>query len=133
MNPGAAPVTVDRFLKLALVDHYYDGLTIHRVVPNFVIQGGSPGANEYVGHKDYMRDEIGAAEHAAERSGCRRAAATPPTRSSSSTWSTTRGSTGTTRCSRAIAPPTCRSSTRIQEGDVMRRGHRAGALPRRQR
>ena len=55
----SAPVTVDRFLKLALTDRYYDGLTIHRVVPNFVIQGGSPGANEYSGHKEYMRDEIG--------------------------------------------------------------------------
>jgi cyclophilin family peptidyl-prolyl cis-trans isomerase/HEAT repeat protein len=56
---AAAPVTVDRFLQLALADHYYDGLTIHRVAPNFVIQGGGPGANEYSGHKDYMRDEIG--------------------------------------------------------------------------
>jgi cyclophilin family peptidyl-prolyl cis-trans isomerase len=59
MDPRAAPVTVDRFVKLAAIDHYYDGLTIHRIVPNFVIQGGSPGANEYSGHKDYMRDEIG--------------------------------------------------------------------------
>lgn len=53
-----APITVDRFLKLAVKDHYYDGLTFHRVEPNFVIQGGSPGANEYSGHKEYMRDEI---------------------------------------------------------------------------
>ena len=60
MDPSAAPVTVGRFLELALVDHYYDGLTIHRVAPNFVIQGGGPGANEYSGHKEYMRDEIGA-------------------------------------------------------------------------
>jgi cyclophilin family peptidyl-prolyl cis-trans isomerase len=60
MDPSAAPVTVSRFLELALVDHYYDGLTIHRVAPNFVIQGGGPGANEYSGHKEYMRDEIGA-------------------------------------------------------------------------
>ncbi|HEX9367014.1 MAG TPA: peptidylprolyl isomerase [Vicinamibacterales bacterium] len=60
MNPSAAPVTVDRFLSLALAARYYDGLTIHRIAPNFVIQGGSPGANEYAGHKEYMRDEIGA-------------------------------------------------------------------------
>lgn len=59
MGPEMAPVTVDRFLKLALVDRYYDGLTIHRVAPNFVIQGGGPGANEYSGHKEYMRDEVG--------------------------------------------------------------------------
>ena len=60
MDPEAAPITVDRFLKLALVDRYYDGLAIHRVTPNFVIQGGGPGANEYSGHKEYMRDEVGA-------------------------------------------------------------------------
>jgi cyclophilin family peptidyl-prolyl cis-trans isomerase len=55
-----APVTVGHFLRLALRDHYYDGLTFHRVVPNFVIQGGSPGANEYAGQKAFMRDEIDA-------------------------------------------------------------------------
>jgi len=58
MAPSAAPVTVDRFLKLALTDKYYNGLTIHRVVPNFVLQGGSPNANEYAGAKEFMRDEI---------------------------------------------------------------------------
>jgi cyclophilin family peptidyl-prolyl cis-trans isomerase len=58
MDWRLAPMTVDRFLTLATRDRYYNGLTIHRVVPNFVIQGGGPGANEYSGHKDYMRDEI---------------------------------------------------------------------------
>lgn len=42
---------------------YYNGLTFHRVVPNFVIQGGSPGANEYTGDGPYMRDEVGLVSH----------------------------------------------------------------------
>jgi len=59
MDPSMAPLAVDRFLKLAIKDRYYDGLSIHRVVPNFVLQGGSPNANEYSGAKEFMRDEIG--------------------------------------------------------------------------
>jgi cyclophilin family peptidyl-prolyl cis-trans isomerase len=60
MDVNAAPLTARHFVQLALKDHYYDGLSFHRVVPNFVIQGGSPGANEYAGQKDFMRDEISA-------------------------------------------------------------------------
>jgi peptidyl-prolyl cis-trans isomerase B (cyclophilin B) len=52
-----APLTVARFVRLAR-DGYYNGLSFHRVVPNFVIQGGSPGGNEYSGDTLYMRDEI---------------------------------------------------------------------------
>ncbi len=36
-----APKTVANFVKLAK-DGFYDGLTFHRVLPNFVIQGGCP-------------------------------------------------------------------------------------------
>jgi cyclophilin family peptidyl-prolyl cis-trans isomerase len=57
-----APVTVARFAQLARAG-YYDGLTFHRVVPNFVIQGLSPGANEYMGAPRYMRDEAGIVPH----------------------------------------------------------------------
>jgi cyclophilin family peptidyl-prolyl cis-trans isomerase len=57
-----APATVLRFAKLA-GSGYYNGLTFHRVVPNFVIQGGSPGASEYIGDASFMRDEVGLWPH----------------------------------------------------------------------
>ena len=53
-----ATASVARFARLAR-QGYYNGLTIHRVVGNFVIQGGSPGANEYAGDGPFMRDEVG--------------------------------------------------------------------------
>jgi len=56
--PDVAPVTVARFAALARARHY-DDKTFHRIVTNFVVQGGSPGANEYVGTDRYMRDEVG--------------------------------------------------------------------------
>ena len=41
LDPALAPVTVNNFVSLAR-DGFYDGLTFHRVVPGFVIQGGCP-------------------------------------------------------------------------------------------
>ena len=57
-----APATVLRFAQLAS-SGYYDGLTFHRIVPNGVIQGGSPGANEYSSDAPLMRDEVGLWPH----------------------------------------------------------------------
>ena len=57
-----APATISRFVSLARRG-YYNGLTFHRVETNFVIQGGSPGANEYVGADRFMRDELALRSH----------------------------------------------------------------------
>jgi len=41
LDPGLAPNTVNNFVSQARAG-FYDGLTFHRVVPEFVIQGGDP-------------------------------------------------------------------------------------------
>jgi cyclophilin family peptidyl-prolyl cis-trans isomerase len=61
-DTAVAPLAYGRILRLVR-DKYYDGLTFHRVVPNFVIQGGSPGANEYAGDKRFMPDELSIRPH----------------------------------------------------------------------
>jgi cyclophilin family peptidyl-prolyl cis-trans isomerase/HEAT repeat protein len=53
-----APATTARFIHLAR-QGYYNGLSFWRVAPGFVLQGGSPGSNEYAGDGPFMRDEIG--------------------------------------------------------------------------
>jgi len=60
--PDEAPATVARLVKLARAG-YYAGLSFHRVEPTFVIQGGSPGATEFVGDGPFMRDEVGLPSH----------------------------------------------------------------------
>ena len=62
--PDEAPATVARLASLA-ARGYYNGLTFHRVEPTFVLQGGSPGANEFMGDGPYMRDEPGVAHNRA--------------------------------------------------------------------
>jgi len=56
--PLTAPTNAHRF-ALSARSGALDGLTFHRWVPNFVAQGGSPGANEYSGAPAYTRDEVG--------------------------------------------------------------------------
>lgn len=54
--PKVAPLTVLNFLSLA-GSGFYDGLTFHRVVPNFVIQGGDPRGDGSGGPDYYIRCE----------------------------------------------------------------------------
>ena len=53
-----APVASAKFAAL-VSQGFYNGLTFHRVIPDLLIQGGSPGANEYSGASRYWRDEVG--------------------------------------------------------------------------
>jgi cyclophilin family peptidyl-prolyl cis-trans isomerase len=55
--PEAAPLTVDNFVQLAQSD-YYRNVTIHRVVPNFVIQDGDPRGDGNGGPGYTIRCEI---------------------------------------------------------------------------
>ncbi|MHB0963771.1 MAG: peptidylprolyl isomerase [Gemmatimonadaceae bacterium] len=62
LRGDVAPIMAARILALAR-SGYYDRQAWHRVEPNFVIQGPSPGDNEYVGHPRFLRDELGAVPH----------------------------------------------------------------------
>ncbi|HEY6122708.1 MAG TPA: peptidylprolyl isomerase, partial [Pyrinomonadaceae bacterium] len=55
--PAAAPLTVDNFVELAKRG-YFNGITFHRVVPNFVIQGGDPRGDGNGGPGYQIRCEI---------------------------------------------------------------------------
>ncbi len=62
LRGDVAPIMAARILAL-VKSGYYDRQAWHRVEPNFVIQGPSPGDNEYVGHRRFLRDELGTVPH----------------------------------------------------------------------
>lgn len=62
LRGDVAPVMTARVLTLVR-QRYYDGQAWHRVEPDFVIQGPSPGDNEYVGGPVFFRDELGMVPH----------------------------------------------------------------------
>ena len=55
--PAAAPKTVNNFVTLAN-DGFYDGIIFHRVIPNFMIQGGDPTGTGTSGPGYKFEDEI---------------------------------------------------------------------------
>jgi len=56
VDPKVAPQTVNNFVVNAQ-EHYCDGLTFHRVVPGFVVQGGDPLGNGTGGPNYKLPDE----------------------------------------------------------------------------
>ena len=59
-----APNTVANFVKLAK-DGFYDGLNFHRVIPNFMIQGGCPKGTGTGGPGYQIKCEINPNKHEA--------------------------------------------------------------------
>ena len=59
LDAEAAPVTVANFIKLVRED-FYDGLTFHRVIENFMIQGGDPDGNGTGGSDEKIFGEFSA-------------------------------------------------------------------------
>jgi cyclophilin family peptidyl-prolyl cis-trans isomerase len=62
LRGDVAPIMAARILALA-TRGYYDGTSWHRAEYDFVLQGGSPGANEYVGEARALIDEVGTVPH----------------------------------------------------------------------
>ena len=60
--PEAAPKTVANFEKL-VKEGFYDGLTFHRVIPGFMIQGGDPLGNGMGGSSENIKGEFLANGH----------------------------------------------------------------------
>lgn len=52
-----APITVDNFVKL-VNEKFYDGLTFHRIINNFMIQGGDPLKNGTGGSDNTIKGEF---------------------------------------------------------------------------
>lgn len=57
MDEGIAPETVDNFVNLAQ-SGFYDGLTLHRIIEGFMIQGGDPRGNGTGGSSKTIEGEF---------------------------------------------------------------------------
>ena len=57
LDPEAAPLTTENFLKL-VDEGFYDGLTFHRIIPNFMIQGGDPDGTGAGGLREQITGEF---------------------------------------------------------------------------
>ena len=79
LYPEDAPKTVENFTKLAS-EGFYDGLVFHRVIPDFMIQGGCPLGTGTGGPGYTFEDEIN--EHKVERGALAMANAGPNTNGS---------------------------------------------------
>ncbi len=62
LSPEAAPKTVENF-EMLVKSGFYDGLTFHRIIPGFMIQGGDPLGNGMGGAEKNIPGEFRANGH----------------------------------------------------------------------
>jgi peptidyl-prolyl cis-trans isomerase B (cyclophilin B) len=79
LHDDDAPKTVENFRKLA-ADGFYDGVVFHRVIPDFMIQGGDPTGTGMGGPGYTFEDEFN--DHKVERGALAMANAGPNTNGS---------------------------------------------------
>ena len=59
LDGDAAPITVQNFMDLANAG-FYDGLTFHRIISGFMMQGGDPNGNGTGGSENTIKGEFSA-------------------------------------------------------------------------
>ena len=57
LDADTAPITVTNFITL-VNNKFYDGLTFHRIIEGFMIQGGDPSANGTGGSPETIKGEF---------------------------------------------------------------------------
>lgn len=57
LDADTAPITVENFAKL-VNQKFYDGLTFHRIISGFMIQGGDPEGNGMGGSEETIKGEF---------------------------------------------------------------------------
>lgn len=57
LDPNEAPITVENFMKL-VNEKFYDGLTFHRIIEGFMMQGGDPRGDGTGGSEEHIKGEF---------------------------------------------------------------------------
>ena len=122
LRPDVAPKTVARIKELAR-EGFYDGTPFHRVIPNFMAQGGDPTGTGTGGSGKRLEAEFSAVKHVRGTVSMARSSdvRTAPTASSSSASRRRRISTAST-------PPSARWSKGMEFVDRIKKGDPGNGL-----